>query len=184
MEWKKGVIKMVRRRFLAAQARYRCEWKCAHCGRLNRERGATHAADRIAVGQYTDNLPDEVNLSGQAAAGMARRRLFRLQARVNDHRWLRGLGVSGVCRKCGLRQFWAPAMRHAWATVAAVICLSLLLLYAGVPGNGPMRLAFGAAMLLAALFTEAAALLAVRWRLKRLADSECAPTVEEIPREE
>lgn len=175
---------MIRRRFLAAQARYRCEWKCAHCGRLNRERGATRAADRVAVGQYTDNLPDEVNLSGQAAAGMARRRLFRLQARVNDHRWLRGLGVSGVCRKCGLRQFWAPAVRHAWATAAAIICLSLLLLYAGVPATGPRWFACCAAMLLAALLTEAAALTAACWRLNRLADPECAPTVEEIPWEE
>lgn len=174
---------MMRRRFLAARARYRCEWRCTGCGRMNRERGATRAADRVAVGQYTDNLPDEVSLSGQVASEMARRRLFRLQARVNDGHHLLGLGVSGVCRKCGLRQFWAPAVRHAWAVTAAISCMAVLLLCAGVPTQGELWLAYGAAALASALLTEGAALEITRRRLNRLDDPECAPWLEEIPEE-
>lgn len=171
---------MIRRRFLAARARYRCEWKCTRCGRMNRERGATRAADRVAVGQYTDNLPDEVELSGQTASEMARRKLFRLQERVNADRRLQGLSISGVCRKCGARQFWAPASRHAWAAAAGIICMAVLLWCAGVPENADLWFAYGAAVLLSVLLAEGAVLEVIRWRLNRLADPECAPWVEEI----
>lgn len=174
----------MRRRFLAAQTRYRCEWKCVSCGRMNRERGSVASADRVRLNQFTDNLYDEVQLSGEIAQEKARRRFFRFQQQVNEGGWLQGLRVSGVCRKCGARQFWAPAVRHTWALVMAMACLALLLTTLGLPADGNAWLAYLAAAVATALLTEGASLLVTRWRLGRRADEDCAPWVEEIPRED
>ena len=174
----------MRRRFLAARTRYRCEWKCVGCGRMNRERGSVAAADRVGINSFTDNLYDEVLFSGEMAQEKARKRFFRFQQQVNEGRWLQGLKASGVCRKCGARQFWAPAVRHTWAVVMAVACLALLLTLLGLPADGSAWLAYLAVMAATALLTEGVALLIVRWRLDRLADEDCAPWVEEIPRED
>ena len=174
----------MRRRFLAARTRYLCEWKCVGCGRMNRERGAIAAADRVRINSFTDNLYDEVLLSGDMAQEKARKRFFRFQQQVNEGGWLQGLRVSGVCRKCGARQFWAPAVRHTWAVVAALACLALLLTVLGLPADGAAWLAYLAVTAATALLTEGVALLLVRWQLERLGDEDCAPWVEEIPRED
>lgn len=171
---------MYRRRFIAARAKYRCEWKCAGCGRRSREGGEVAAADRLAVNRFTDNMADEVNLSGEIAQEKARKKLFRLQEAVNGRRWLQGLRISGVCRRCGRRQFWASAVRHAWTVVMAAACLAALIVLNGLPAGGAAWLGYLAAAAAAALLTEGASLLLTRWRLGWLADQECAPWVEEF----
>lgn len=184
MKQQKGMIEMLRRHFIAAKAKYRCEWKCTGCGRMNRERGEVAAADRVAVNQFTGSLYDEVGLSGELAQEKARRRLFALQRDVNDGYWLQGLRVSGVCRKCGRRQFWAPGLRHAWAVMAAAACFGIFAGVIGFPESGEAWLGYAAAAAASAFLTEAAALLLTRWQLNRQADPECAPFLEEIPPED
>lgn len=175
---------MYRRRFLAAKARYRCTWRCVRCGRLNCERGEVHAADRVAVSQFTNNLYDEVSLSGEIAQEKARRKLHRLQEAVNGQHSLMGLQVSGICRKCSGRQFWSPALRHTWAVVMAAAGFAALVWTGGFPRSGTAWLACLAAAGIAALLTESAALGVTQQRLRRLADPECAPYVEELFPEE
>lgn len=173
----------MRRCYLTVQTRYRCTWKCTACGSLNRERGRIAAVDRVMCSGFTDNLYDEMQLSGELAGEKARKRFFRLQRRVNARGWLWGLSVSGVCRKCGARQFWAPAARHAWAVIAALVCLALLLMTGAAPA-AERWLAYPAAMAASALLAEGLALLMVRWRLKRLKDPDCAPWIREaVPRD-
>lgn len=172
----------MRRFYLTVQTHYRCTWKCTACGSPNRERGRIAAVDRVMRSGFTDNLYDEVQLSGELAGEKARGRFFRLQQRVNARGWLRGLSVSGVCRKCGARQFWAPAARHAWAVIAALACLALLLTMGVAPADH--WLAYPAAMAASALLAEGLALLMVRWRLKRLKDPDCAPWIREaVPKD-
>lgn len=171
---------MMRRRFLAARVRYRCQWKCTRCGRINRERGEVHAADRVAITPFTDNLYDEVCLSGELAQGKARKKLHRLQEAVNGRHALAGLRVSGICRRCARQQFWAPALRHTWAAVAAAACFAAILGLTGLPVDGLAWFACLGASALAALLAEAASLTVTRWRLGRLADPEYAPFVEEL----
>ena len=175
---------MSRRAYLRARTRYLCEWKCAHCGRMNRERGEIASSDRVRVGTFTDNLPDEVQLSGEIAQDRSRKRFFLLQQRVNEECWLQGLRVSGVCRKCGMRQMWAPAVRQAWAAVMAVVCLALLTATLGMPESGDVWLAYLAAAAGTSVLTTWAGLRLVRWRLRRRTDTECTPWLEEIPRDE
>lgn len=173
----------MRGRYITARTRYRCWWKCTACGRMNRERGSIAAADRVRVNQFTDNLYDETQLSGELAQEKARRRFFRFQRQVNEGGWLQGLRVSGVCRKCGARQYWAPAVRHTWALVMAAACLALLLTVLGLPADGRLCLVYLASAAVAALLTEGASLLLASWRLGRRTDAECAPWLEEIPAE-
>lgn len=172
----------MRRRILWADVLYRCGWACERCGRENRERSSVRAFDPLRLNQFADNWQDEVHFSGEVAQEKARKRLFRLQARVNMKNDLRGLRVTGVCRKCGRQQRWAPARRHALAAVMAALTFAALCLGAGVPAEGSLWAAYAAAAVSAALFAEAAALGVTRWRLRRGPES-CRPWVEEIFRD-
>lgn len=171
---------MHRRHFLAAKGRYCCEWTCTHCGRRSRERGEVRAADHIRINQFTDNLHDEVNLSGELAQEKARRRLFRLQEAVNDMHWLAGLRVAGLCRKCGRRQFWSPLLRHLLSSALALACFAGLMWLAGPPAAASQWFACLAASAAIALLTEGTALLLIRRRLERLPDPEAAPRIHEL----
>lgn len=171
---------MYRRRFLAAKARYRCEWKCSRCGRMNHERGEVSAADQIAVNHFTSSLYDEVNLSGEIAQEKACRKLYRLQQAVNGQHWLWGLQISGMCRKCGRQQSWAPMLRHTWAMMMAAAGSAAVVWRFGLPDSWISLLNCLAAAGTAALITEGIALSITRWRLRRLADLEYAPYMEEL----
>lgn len=173
---------MIRGPLLAAKARYRCGWRCARCGAVNRERGEIRAFDRVSRNAFADNLVDEVELSGELAGEKARRRLFRLQERVNDRCWLRGLQSTGLCRKCGRRQLWAPVWRHSLAGTAAVVTFAVLCMSAGIPAELRCWLSYVLASAAAMLLTEAAGLLITRWHLRRAPES-CRPWVEEICRD-
>lgn len=173
---------MIRGPFLAAKARYRCGWRCARCGAGNRERGEIRAFDRVTWNAFTDNLVDEVDLSGEIAGEKARKRLFRLQERVNVRCWLRGLQATGLCRKCGRRQMWAPVWRHSLAGTAVVATFAALCLLAGIPAEPRRWLLYALACAAVMLLAEAVGLLTVRRRLRR-APEPCRPWVEEICRE-
>jgi len=167
------------RRSLGVQKRYGCQWRCAHCGRDNRERGVISAFDRIRVNQFTDNIGDEVQLSGEIAQEKAEKRFRRLQERVNARQWLWGLQTPGVCRKCGKRQRWSPLWRQGSAGGMAV--LSLLLVLCSGPAEKALPLGIAAAAV-AALATECLILIWTRWMLQR-GNPAHAPWVEAVHRE-
>ena len=148
----------------------------------NRERGEIRAFDRVTRNAFTDNLADEVELSGEIAGEKARRRLFRLQERVNGRCWLRGLQATGLCRKCGRRQMWAPVWRHSLAGTAAVATFAALCMPAGIPAEPRRWLSYALASATAMLLAEAAGLMTVQWRLRRAPESS-RPWVEEINRD-
>lgn len=154
----------MRNQFLRVKAPYCCKWRCIHCGRANRERGAVSAFDRVRVNQFTDNFGDEVQLSGEIAREKAQKRLYRLQDDVNARQWLSGLHVPGVCRRCGRRQRWSPLWRHGIAGVMAVLSLLMTLCIGQASTFLPLGIMLAALMALAA---EHLLLRLTRWRLRR-----------------
>ena len=153
---------MVRRRYLHAAQKYRCSYTCTRCGRENRESGFVRAADPIRPNGFTDNLGDEVHLSGEIAAEKAQKKFYALQARVNGRCWYSGLRISGRCRKCGKRQFWSPFLRHAATAMLAGCTLSGLILLHSWPATLDSVLLLIGVIVASALLTEGAALLVAR----------------------
>ena len=124
---------MTRGRYLLAAQKYRCSYTCTSCGQANREYGFVRSADPVRMNSFTDNLGDEYHLSGEIATEKARRKFYRLQARVNGRYWYNGLRVSGKCKKCGRRQLWSPAFRHSAAALLSCLALAAQLWLHGVP---------------------------------------------------
>lgn len=169
---------MSRRYVLKETARYRCGWACARCRRENRERGSVWAFAPLKVNSFTGCWQDEVELSCEGAQQKARKRLFRLQERVNMRCDTSGLGVSGVCRGCGRRQYWAPSGRHALAVMLAAASGVALCALRGIP-QGRAWLTLGLCAAVSALLTELGALVVIRWRLQ-CGPEEQRPWVEEV----
>lgn len=67
---------MVRGRYLHAVQKYRCSYTCPRCGKNNREAGLIRAADLVRPNSFTDNLGDEVYLSGEIASGRAQKKFY------------------------------------------------------------------------------------------------------------
>ena len=158
---------MPRGRYLFAAQKYRCSYQCTRCKRDNREYAFVRAADPVRFNGFTDNLYDEMHLSGELAADKARKRFYSLQARVNDACWYWGLRVSGRCRTCGKRQSWSPAIRHALALALAMVCLTVFLWRMGQPVGEPYLLWGAATALGAFLMGEVLGLIVVRLWARR-----------------
>lgn len=170
---------MTRIRYVTAGQRYRCYYTCTACGKRNRETGIVRAKDSLARNSYVDNWTDEVHLSDDLALGKAQERFYHMQTNVNDRRWLEGLRVSGVCRKCGMRQSWSPTRRYSSAALTGMVCYALLLGYCGLPEDRSFLLFWLLIALLAAAMANHLLLIVTRWRLYRQAE-ECAPWVEAV----
>lgn len=124
---------MLRGRYLFAAQKYRCCYTCTHCDSKNREYAFVRAVDPVRLNSFTDNLYDEMHLSGEIAESKAEKKFFHLQARANDNCWYAGLCVSGRCRKCGKRQIWSPYIRHTGALLMASACFLALIWLFGWP---------------------------------------------------
>ena len=158
---------MVRGRYLHAVQKYRCCYTCPRCGKNNRETGYTRAADPVRPNSFTDNLGDEVYLSGEIASERAQKKFYALQARVNGRCWYSGLHVSGQCRKCGKRQFWSPFLRHTAAAALACCTLAGIIWWFGWPANVSGMLRLTGITAVSALLTEGSSLLAARLWARR-----------------
>lgn len=174
---------MIRRHFLHTAQKYHCSYTCTRCGKENRESGFVRAADPVFPNGFTDNLGDEVHLSGEIAAGKAHKKFYALQARVNGHRWYSGLRVSGRCRKCRKRQFWSPFLRHAAAAMLASCTLGGILWLHGWPTNLDSALLLTGITAASAILTEGAALLVVRLWAKHQ-QQEYLPWLEAVNRKQ
>lgn len=153
---------MIRGRYLHAAQKYRCSYTCTRCGKETRESGFVRAADPVQLNGFTDNLGDEVYLSGEIATEKAQRKFYALQASVNGRCWYSGLRVSGRCTKCRKRQFWSPFLRHAAAASFAGCALGGLLWLYGWPVDLSGTLMLTGVTAATALLTEGAALLVAR----------------------
>lgn len=153
---------MVRGRYLHAAQKYCCSYTCTRCEKANWESGFVRAADPVRPNSFTDNLGDEVFLSGEIATEKAQKKFYALQARVNGRCWYSGMRVSGRCRKCGKRQFWSPFLRHAAAAALAGCTLGGLLWLHGWPVDVSTTLMLISITAASALLTEGAALLFAR----------------------
>lgn len=174
---------MIRRHFLHTAQKYHCSYTCTRCGKENRESGFVRAADPLFPNGFTDNLGDEVHLSGEIAAEKALKKFFTLQACVNVRCWYSGLHVSGRCRKCGKRQFWSPFLRHAAAAVLAGCAFGGILWLFGWPTNLDSALLLIGAPAASALLTEGVALLAARLWAKHQ-QQEYLPWLEAVNRKQ
>lgn len=173
---------MVPRHFLHTAQKYRCSYTCTRCGTENRESGYVRAADPVWPNAFTDNLGDEVHLSGEIAAEKALKKFYVLQARVSRC-WYSGLHISGRCRKCGKRQFWSPVLRHAAAAVLAVGAFGGILWLHGWPASLDSALLLIGAPAASALLTEGVALLAARLWAKHQQE-EALPWLEAVNRKQ
>lgn len=177
--FERGMRDMPRGHYLFAAQKYRCSYHCTRCGKENREYAFVRAADPVWFNGFTDNLYDEMHLSGEIATNKAQKRFYRFQARVNDACWYWGLRVSGRCRKCGKRQSWSPAIRHALALVLAMVCLAVFLWQMGEPVEAAYFLQGAAIALGVFLIGEGVGLIIVRLWAHREPE-QCLPWIEAI----
>ncbi len=166
------------KRFIWAGQPYRCRYVCTACQRRSSERGSFFSPDRVALNNMAPSWQEKVELSGELAQARARRRFYRLQARVNNRQWTWGLRVSGVCRHCGHRQCWSPRLRHSAALLAAIACFVVLWAVNGMPADGNQWLIRIAAAIGTGALAQWLALLLMQQRLRRL-DARFLPEIME-----